>query len=236
MQTKKSIEMIDVGGHPMEVHIQTPVRSKPGPAVMLMFHRDGYDNFTAKAMTLMSEAGYLVAVPDVSHRISHDMPMRDRKQFFKDSDVVTDMNATLDYLATRPDVDKSKIVLMGHCMGGRMTMLGASAIHRFRAAFPLYGGGVHLSWGNEGTTPFDRLGNIRCPVFGFFGNLDPNPSPEQVDAMEAALKKAKVRYVFHRYDNAGHGFQNRNPGTSGEQAAANDAWKKTFAYLEEVCA
>ena len=75
------------------------------------------------------------------------------------------------------------------------------------------------------------VGDIRCPVIGFFGNLDKNPSPEQVDRIDAELTRHGIVHNFHRYDNAGHGFQNRLPGTAGEQAAAADAWAKTFAFL-----
>lgn len=228
-------ETIRVAGSAMEVRLQSPARTKPGPAVVLMYHRDGFDDFTAKVMARLSEAGYLVATPDVSHRVSRDISMADRKQYFKDSEVVADIAATLDHLAARPDVDRSRIALMGHCMGGRMTMLGAGALDRFRAAVVLYGGGVHLSWGNEGWTPLERLGNIKCPLIGFFGGLDTNPSPAQVDRMEAALTSAGVPHIFHRYPDAGHGFQNRNPGTPGEQAAAADAWAKTFRFLKETC-
>lgn len=226
---------IMVGGSPMEVRLHGPVRDKPGPAILLMYHRGGFDAFTSKVVDRLSEAGYLVATPDVSHRVSRDIAMEDRKQYFKDSEVVADIAATLDHLAMRGDVDASRIVLMGHCMGGRMTMLGAGALDRFRAAIVLYGGGVHLSWGNEGWTPLERLGNIACPLIGFFGGLDKNPTPEQVDRMEATLAAAGVGHVFHRYPDAGHGFQNRNPGTPGDQAAAADSWAKTFRFLKETC-
>lgn len=226
---------VEVGGSPMEIRLQGPQRDKPGPAVVLMYHRDGFDAFTDKVMGKLSDGGYLVATPDVSHRVSRDIRMADRKQYFKDSEVVADIAATLDHLATRADVNQGRIALMGHCMGGRMTMLGAGALDRFRGAIVLYGGGVHLSWGNEGWTPLERLGNIKCPLVGFFGSLDNNPSPEQVDRMEAALAKAKVPHVFHRYGDAGHGFQNREPGTPGEQAAAADSWAKIFRFLAETC-
>ena len=90
---------------------------------------------------------------------------------------------------------------------------------------------MHLAWGEEGKTPFDTLRDISIPVIGFFGNLDKNPSPEQVDRIDDELTRHGIAHTFHRYDNAGHGFQNRTPGTAGEQAAAADSWTKTFAFL-----
>jgi carboxymethylenebutenolidase len=226
--------LIPVNESPMDIYVDGPERTTAGPAILLMYHRGGIDAFTRRVAGKLAAAGYLVAVPDVSHRVGRDVPMPDRKRFFKDSEVVADMRAACDYLHGRPDVDKDTLVIMGHCMGGRMALLGAGTLPGFCGAVVYYGGGVHLSWGEEATTPFDTLRNIRVPVIGFFGNLDKNPSPEQVDRIDAELTRHGIVHSFHRYDDAGHGFQNRAPGTPGEQAAAEDSWTRTFAFLGSV--
>ncbi|MBX9775836.1 MAG: dienelactone hydrolase family protein [Xanthobacteraceae bacterium] len=225
---------VPVNESQMDIYVDGPDRNAPGPAIVLLYHRDGFDDFTKHVTAKLSAAGYLVAVPDVSHRIARDIPMADRKQFLKDSEVVADTCAAADYLRGRPDVDKNKLIIMGHCMGGRMALLAAGRLPGFRAAVIYYGGGVHLSWGGEDETPFDTLRNIRVPIIGFFGKLDKNPSPEQVNGIDAELTRHGITHTFHRYDNAGHGFQNRTPGTAGEQAAAADSWEKTFAFLSDT--
>jgi carboxymethylenebutenolidase len=218
----------------MDIYLDGPDRSEPGPAIVLMYHRGGIDGFTRRVAGKLAAAGYLVAVPEVSHRIARDIPMHDRKRFFRDSEIVSDIRAAGDYLRGRPDVDKDKLVIMGHCMGGRMVLLGAGMLREFRGAIVYYGGGVHLPWGEEAKTPFDTLRDIRCPVIGFFGDQDTNPSPEQVDRIDAELTRCGVVHDFYRYRDAGHGFQNRTPGTAGEQAAAEDSWARTFAFLGSV--
>jgi carboxymethylenebutenolidase len=225
---------VAVDGRPMDIYVDAPDRSAPGPAIVLMYHRDGLDAFTKGVAAKLATAGYLVAVPDVSHRVSRDVAMADRKPFFKDSEVVADIRATVDFLRARPDVDGERLIIMGHCMGGRVALLGAGCVPEFRGAVVYYGGGVHLSWGGESQTAFDMLHNIGVPVIGFFGNLDKNPSPEQVDRIDAELTRHGIAHEFHRYDNAGHGFQNRNPGTPGERAAAEDSWARTFGFLKSV--
>jgi carboxymethylenebutenolidase len=218
----------------MDVYLDGPRHNVPGPAIVLMYHRDGIDDFTKRVAGKLAAASYLVAVPDVSHRVERDIPMADRKKFLKDSEVVTDIRATCDYLRGRSDVDQDKLIIMGHCMGGRMALLGAGVLDEFIAAVIYYGGGAHLSWGDEAKTPFDTLRDIRCPVIGFFGNKDKNPSPEQVNNIDAELTRYGVVHDFHRYPDAGHGFQNRMPGTPGEQAAAEDSWMKTFKFIDSV--
>jgi carboxymethylenebutenolidase len=227
---------VSVNGSAMDIYLDAPARSAPGPAIVLMYHRDGIDDFTRRVAATLAQAGYLVAVPDISHRVPTDVPMADRKPFFKDAEVATDIEATVAYLQGRPDIVADRLVIMGHCMGGRMALLGAARVHAFCGAVVYYGGGAHLPWGEEAWTPLAGLRDIRCPLIGFFGNLDNNPSPEQVDRMAAELTTHGVAHTFHRYDGAGHGFQNRSPGTPGEQAATQDSWTRTFAFLDEVTA
>jgi carboxymethylenebutenolidase len=80
--------------------------------------------------------------------------------------------------------------------------------------------------------PVDYTQDLPCPVLGIFGNDDKSPSPEQVDQLEAELKRHDKDYEFHRYDGAGHGFWYYDrPMYRQEQAM--DAWNKTFAFFEQ---
>ena len=80
--------------------------------------------------------------------------------------------------------------------------------------------------------PIELSEHLRCPLFGIFGNDDPNPSPDQVNRTEAVLKKLGKAYEFHRYDGAGHGFfANNRPAYRVEQAT--DGWKKVIAFLQK---
>ena len=52
----------------------------------------------------------------------------------------------------------------------------------------------------------DYAEQLNCPLLGIFGNEDKNPTPEDVDRLEARLKELGKNYEFHRYDGAGHGM------------------------------
>jgi carboxymethylenebutenolidase len=78
----------------------------------------------------------------------------------------------------------------------------------------------------------DMTSSLNIPLLGLFGNDDQNPSPEQVNQHEAALKAAGKDYEFHRYDGAGHGFfYYQTPLFRQEQAM--DGWSKVFAFFEK---
>ena len=66
-------------------------------------------------------------------------------------------------------------------------------------------------------------------MLGLFGNEDGNPSPADVNRLEAELKRQGKDYEFHRYDGAGHAFKAwYRPNYRLEQA--QDAWDKIFAF------
>jgi carboxymethylenebutenolidase len=224
---------IPVQDRSMDLYLGAPPRRGKGPAIVLMYHRDGIDAFTRGVVARLQQSGYLVAVPDVYHRCPPGTVLRERKSLLSDSGVVEDVEATMRELRKRPEVDAGRIVIMGHCMGGRMALLAAGRVAGFCAAVVFYGGGVERSWGNEPTTPFHSLRNIRCPIIGFFGDRGVNPSPDEVNRIDAELGRHGIQHRFHRYPNVGHGFQNPSHDTPEDRAAAEDAWTKTLSFLHD---
>ncbi len=96
-----------------------------------------------------------------------------------------------------------------------------------------YGGRVKVSLSDGATPPIERAGQIPCPVLGIFGNDDKGPSPADVNDYEAALRGAGVAFEFHRYDGAGHGFQDFSNLERYRKDQSEDAWAKAFAFLDE---
>jgi carboxymethylenebutenolidase len=73
---------------------------------------------------------------------------------------------------------------------------------------------------------------MKCSMLGLFGNDDANPSPEDVNDQEAALKAAGIPYEFHRYDGAGHGFQDFTNAERYREEQSNDAWVKLLDFFD----
>jgi carboxymethylenebutenolidase len=57
---------------------------------------------------------------------------------------------------------------------------------------------------------------------------------EGVPAYEAALKEAGVDYQLHMYDGAEHAFNNDTNAARYNKEAADLAWSRTIAFLEET--
>jgi carboxymethylenebutenolidase len=73
---------------------------------------------------------------------------------------------------------------------------------------------------------------MNCDMIGIFGNDDQNPSPADVDDLDAALTKAGIAHDFHRYDGAGHGFQDFCNKDRYREEQSADAWQKMITYFD----
>ena len=83
--------------------------------------------------------------------------------------------------------------------------------------------------GENNPPAIDLAPNIKCPVIGFFGNEDQNPSPEDVNDYSRALTDGGVEHEFIRYDYAGHAFQSFNI----EEKYSEDAWTKVLDFFRK---
>ena len=84
----------------------------------------------------------------------------------------------------------------------------------------------------HGPSPFERASGIPCPMIGFFGMEDTNPSPDDVNKIDAELTRLKKWHEFHRYNNTGHAFQNFRDVRYRERAARG-LWAELLAFFTE---
>jgi len=219
-----------VDGSPMPVHLARPKGfAGPRPLVLLFHHKAAVDEFTQDRMTRLAEVGYLAATPEFYHR-TPDAPLDAKMAALRDDQIVADAAAAVAAAQAAAPVRDTARAALGHCMGGRMALLAASVPPLFAACVAYYPGNMFKTWG-EGPTPFDKLSGLKCPVIGFFGNDDQNPSPDDADKLDATLTELDVRHAFHRYDGAAHAFQNFTDPSRHREAQARDAWGKTLAFL-----
>jgi len=229
------IERISVDGSLMDVQIFEPAQREAAPLIVLMYPRSGLDGFPQRIAAAFAAEGFRVAVPEISHRQNPEIPIRDRKQFLKDAEIVDDIRATLAFFRSAAGGRTNTAFVMGHCMGGRHAFLGASCIPEIAGAIAYYSADMFEAWGGA-TSPFDLLDRIRCPVIGFFGAKDRNPTSEDVDKIEEKLSANGIEHVFYRYPDVGHAFQQNAARSPEEQRAADDSSAKTIEFLRAVVA
>ncbi len=236
--SQEATQVVDVQGSPMEVFLFVPDGAGPHPGVVLAQHipvgHSGIENdtFTLRSAERLAAQGYLVAVPFIFHWWPKEADIRLKRDQSRDDWMVADMCAAFELLQTRQDVLRERIGVVGHCWGGRVAWLAACHIPELAACAVFYGGRIKLTMGPSSIAPIELAANIRCPVAGFFGDEDSNPTPGDVDDYQAALEAAGVPHEFYRYAEAGHAFQNFPSAERYRATASEDAWEKLFEFLD----
>jgi carboxymethylenebutenolidase len=204
--------------------------------VVVIHHMPGYDRATKEMVRRIAELGYDAVCPNLYHREAPGAAPDDAAATARaqggvpDERLVGDVSGAADFLRSL-DTSNGKVGVIGHCSGGRQSVLAACHLD-LQAAVDCYGAFV------TGTPPpersitnlVDQLPNLKTPLLGLFGNEDAFPSPEQVDELEQILKAQGSTYEFHRYDGAGHGFF-ASDRPSYRVEAANDGWERIAAFF-----
>jgi len=226
-------DKLTVGGSEMDMYAALPDGSGPHPAVVIAFHVGGLDDFDRKMADQLAEAGFVAVVPDLFHRFSKEVmdgPRLDRLGHLKDADIISDMNAAVDFLTSNSAIDNDRIGVTGFCMGGRIAWLMAASNQIFKCTVPFYGGNIMGNWG-PGDTPFSMSNNINCPILFHFGAEDGNPSVADRDTFDAELKRLGKDFEFHTYDGAGHAFMDHTNPDRYHEASAAAAWPRTIDFF-----
>ncbi|MDO8616876.1 MAG: dienelactone hydrolase family protein [Dehalococcoidia bacterium] len=226
-------DTVSVSGEPMRCYVGVPPGSPPFPAVIVIQHAGGVDDFIQRMAERFAAAGYLAAAPDLYHREdpgSSDDPMT-RMGRLRDAGIVSDVNAAFEHVKRLPEARADRIGITGFCMGGRVAYLMAAHSPHLRAAVVFYGGNIMAPWG-AGPAPFDLSDRIACPVMGLFGEDDPNPTPADVAKIDANLTRLGKAHDFHSYPGAGHAFMNAGR-PSYREAAAADAWTRCLGWFQQ---
>lgn len=215
------------------MHLSVPDGPGPFPGMIVIQHQGGVDDFTQNMTKRLAECGYVAAAPDLYHRDGPDCTddIVTRRTRLRDRGIINDVNAAVTFLQSQSMVDGARLGIIGFCMGGRVVYLMAAANPLFKAAVAYYPGNAFRSWGRDLPAPFERTAEIRCPILGHFGADDKNPSPEDMQKLDAELTKFHKPHEFHLYPNAAHAFMDRSK-ESYRQHADEASWPRTLAFLE----
>jgi carboxymethylenebutenolidase len=205
------------------------VPGKPGvyPGLVVVHEWWGLNEWVKEQSEKLAQQGYIVLAVDLyrgksaadpadAHELMRGMP-QDR--------AIRDMQAAFDYLATRKDVKPGRVGAIGWCMGGGLAL--QLAIHQPRLA------AVVVNYGALPTDPND-IQQIGAWVLGNFGADDKGITPADVQAFEKTMKGLNRRIDVKIYPGAGHAFENPNNSSGYRPEAADDAWKRTLAFLHNA--
>ena len=226
------------GGDLIPAYLARPLGPGPSPGVIVIHHMPGYDPETKEIARTFAVHGYVALCPNLHHR---DAPGADPKTAaaaarqaggVPDDRCVGDVAGAVRHLRTFP-AWSGTVGVIGYCSGGRQAYLSACRLP-FDAAVDCYGGRVVAGPDDlserQPVAPIDLTPNLSCPLLGLFGGQDTNPSPEQVQALDAALTEHGKPHEFHSYPDAGHAFFSVDR-PNFNVAAAQDGWQRIWDFF-----
>ena len=222
---------VQVDGQTMRCFAAMPEGAGPHPAVIVIQHAGGVDDFIQTMASRLADAGFAAIAPDLYHRDdpSSGADAMRRMMRLRDPNIIADVRAAKAHIAAQVGVRGDRVGITGFCMGGRVAYLMATQDPELSASVVFYGGNIMVPWG-EGPAPFEGTANINCPVLGLFGEDDGNPNPADVAKIDAEMTRLGKPHEFHSYKGAGHAFMNEGRPSHREDAAA-DAWKRATGFF-----
>lgn len=218
-------------------YLARPLGPGPHPGVVVIHEAFGLVEHTKEEARKFAAHGYIAIAPNLYYRENpadaDDMLATIRQMGgIPDSRVISDLEGAI--TALRSVVSHNgKVGCIGHCSGGRQTLMLACNTSNLTAAINCYGGRVITDelTPNQPKAVIDMVADLSCPLLGLFGEADTNPSPEHVARLAKELKKYKKDFEFKSYPpDSGHGFfADYRP--SYRQESAVDGWRRIFEFF-----
>jgi carboxymethylenebutenolidase len=165
-------------------------------------------------------------------------PSEDRSEAFdfmsqvpltKPETLQADIAAAAAYLRTADGGQVKSLYSIGFCFGGALSYLQAASGLGYAGVIGFYGWPAGLKRWPDRPKPVDAVPRYKCPVQSIFGGADEGIPPADVEAFDAACRKAGIKHDLKVYPGAPHSFFDRKYTEFAEASA--DAWKRVQAFV-----
>jgi carboxymethylenebutenolidase len=204
------------------------VPESPGkhPALVVLHEDGGLTDWIKEQTRKLAGQGYVALAVDLYRgQLAYDPQLAYELMIGTPQDrALRDMEAALHFLAARVDVNSEKMGSIGWSVGGKWSLL--------LAVNDLFLAACVTNYGLMPADPAD-IQKIRAPVLGIFGADDHTIPVSDVEAFESAMNSAHKSIDVKVYPGAGHGFENSENKLGYREGAAEDAWQRTVAFLDQ---
>jgi dipeptidyl aminopeptidase/acylaminoacyl peptidase len=193
-------------------------------------------SFQGRWNYFMNELGVTMIQPNVRGSSGFGKTFLTLDNGFKREDSVKDIGALFDWIATQPDLDASKVIVMGGSYGGYMSLavstnypdriagaidiVGISNFVTFLETTESYRRDLRrVEYGDErepkmrefliAISPLTNAHKIKKPLFVIQGKNDPRVPVTEAEQIVAKARANKSPVWYLRGENEGHGFARR---------------------------
>jgi len=182
------------------------------------------------------ELGMALIQPNVRGSAGYGKSFLAMDNGFKREDSVKDIGALLDWIATQPDLDASRVLVTGGSYGGYMTLaVSTNYADRIAGAIDVVGISHFVTFLNntesyrrdlrrveygderdpamkahlEKISPLTNVARIKKPLFVIQGKNDPRVPYTEAEQIVAKVREGGTPVWYLRAENEGHGFQKK---------------------------
>jgi len=210
----------------------------PFPIILVVQEVFGVHEHIKDICRRLAKVGYFAVAPALYAREGDVMGMSDIKQILQvvekvpESEVASDLDATVVWAKGTGKADTSKLGIVGFCWGGRQVWLYAAHNPALKAGVSWYGVLLRPKTAMTPNNPIDLVERLNVPILGLYGGADPGIPVPQIDAMRNALKAAGKPSEIVVYPDTPHGF-NADYRSSYRPQQAKDGWKRMLAWFKQ---
>ena len=213
----------------MKAFVAAPQTKDQRPAILIVQEWWGLTEYIKDIARRYAAEGYVAIAPDLYSRLGHALTTDAGEagklmNTLKQEDGLIDLNATVAYLKSVPEVDAAKIGITGFCMGGSYALMLPCVSPEIKAAVPFYG---------QVPNPDTPIQKLACPVLYLYGEDDGWITKADVQRLAAALKKYNKAGEIKTYPGAPHAFFRDTDPSVYRPEAARDAWARTKAFFKQ---
>ena len=188
------------------------------------FAKQGYFAIAPEMYARQGDVSGLSNIQDIIGKVVSKVP---------DKQVMSDLDAAVEYASKSGRADASKLGITGFCWGGRVVWLYAAHSPKLKAGVAWYGRLVGQPSEMTPKHPVDVAADLKAPVFGLYGEKDGGIPLDTVEKMRTALKEAgKNDSEIIVYPGAQHGFH-ADYRPSYDKQSAEDGWKRLLAFFKK---
>jgi len=216
-----------------------PKSGKSFPVVLVVQEIFGVHEHIKDMCRRFAKLGHMAVAPELYARQGDVSKLADIQEVISkvvskvpDAQVMSDLDATVDWAAKTGKGDVNRLGITGFCWGGRIVWLYAAHSSKLKAGVAWYGRLVGQASELQPKHPIDIVRSLKAPVLGLYGGKDQGIPQDTVEQMRAALKAAGNPSEIVVYPDAGHGFNaDYRPGYNRE--AAQDGWKRLQQWFKK---
>ncbi|MBR8835089.1 MAG: dienelactone hydrolase family protein [Stigonema ocellatum SAG 48.90 = DSM 106950] len=216
-----------------------PARSGNFPIVLVIHEIFGVHEHIQDICRRFAKLGYVAIAPELFVRqgdvskLSSIEEIRPVVAKVPDTQVTSDLDATLNWAVKSSQGNADKLGITGFCWGGRITWLYAAHNPKVKAGVAWYGRLVGNATELTPTYPIDIASALKVPILGLYGGKDTSIPLDTVNQMRDRLKSSSSKSEIIVYPDAAHAFfADYRP--SYRETEAKDGWQRLQAWFKQL--